>query len=419
MISTKHIISNIVSAGKNACRKIAIACFVMVCFVMACFMTTSCEREPMLHLHQGGTDINMELPEVTLNLHLLWNYLFSYDHEYDWEAEWLYGWDEKDTEIFGPLEYIMPTSFNIRRYYNKNVQYGHHSAPFRHYIVGNTLSAKYDFGYWDILVWNEIHSSDGIQSIRIDETSTYDYVTAYTGQTMTPSRYNAPRFNRAFFQPEVLFAGYDEGIEINKNLDGFVYDEEQEVWVKHLDMTLQPVTYTYLPQIILHHNNRTQRIVTSIDGNADLSGMSRSVNINTGITGPDAITVNYNMRMKFDRQGRNNEKVDIIGGKVQTFGITNLNPHKLSTRAYAESLDKVFIADKGNRHYLDVTMQFYNGKDSTLVFDVTNQVRRLFRGGVITVELDMDTVPVPKRAGGSGFDAVVKDFDDKQWEFDM
>ena len=98
MKRTKHIISNIVSAGKNACRKIAIACF-----VIAATIATSCEREPMLHLHQGGTDIDMELPEVTLELHVLWDYLFSYDHEYDWKAEWLYGWDEKDTEIFGPL----------------------------------------------------------------------------------------------------------------------------------------------------------------------------------------------------------------------------------------------------------------------------------------------------------------------------
>lgn len=414
MKSTKHIISNIGSAGKKACRKIAIACF-----VIAGTIATSCEREPMLHLHQGGTDINMDLPEVTLELHVLWDYLFSYDHEYDWEAEWLYGWDEKDVEIFGPLEYTLPTDFNVRRYYTKDVQYGQHTAPYRNYIVGTTLSAKYDFGFWDILAWSEIHTSDGIQSIRIDETSTYDYVTAHTGQTMTPSRYNAPRFTRAFYQPEALFSGYTPGIEINKNLDGFVYDEERNVWVKHLDMKLQPVTYIYLPQIILHHNNRNQRIITSIDGNANLSGMSRSVNLNTGVTGPDAITVNYNMRMKFDRPGRNNEKIDIIGGKVMTFGITNLNPHKLSTRAYAESLEKVKAADKNNHHYLDVTMQFYNGKDSTFVFDVTDQVRRLFRGGVITVELDMDTVPVPKRSGGSGFDAVVKDFENKQWEFDM
>ena len=64
-------------------------------------------------------------------------------------------------------------------------------------------------------------------------------------------------------------------------------------------------------------------------------------------------------------------------------------------------------------------MQFYNGKDSTLVFDVTDQVRRLFRGGVITIDVDMDHVPTPNRKGGSGFDAVVKDYDEEEWEFDM
>ena len=31
----------------------------------------------------------------------------------------------------------------------------------------------------------------------------------------------------------------------------------------------------------------------------------------------------------------------------------------------------------------------------------------------------MTKVPVPVRPGGSGFDAVVKDFEEKQWEFDM
>ncbi len=73
----------------------------------------------------------MDLPEVTLELHVLWDYLFSYDHEYDWEAEWLYGWDEKDVEIFGPLEYTLPTDFNVRRYYTKDVQYGQHTAPYQ------------------------------------------------------------------------------------------------------------------------------------------------------------------------------------------------------------------------------------------------------------------------------------------------
>lgn len=410
----KHIARHFLSVRQQACSRAA-----AVCFVITSIFTISCEREPMLHLHKGGTDISVELPDIDLELQLLWDYLFSYDVEYDWQNEWLYGWDETDNELFGPLGYPEPTDFNIRRYFTNDVQFGQHTAPYKHYITGKTLSAQYDFGFWDILAWNEIHTSDGVQSVRIDETATYDYVTAYTGQTMMAARYNAPRYTRAFYQPEALFAGYESGIGINRNFDGFTFDEDRKIWVRKLNMTLQPVTYIYLPQIILHNNNRDHRIITAIDGNADLSGMSRSVNLNTGVTGPDAITVNFNMRMKFDRNGRSNDKVDIIGGKVLTFGIINLNPHKLNTRAYAESMQKVMAADKNNRHYLDVKMQFYNGKDSTLVFDVTNQVRRLFRGGVITVELDMDTVPIPQRSGGSGFDAVVKDYEEKQWEFDM
>lgn len=410
----KHIARHLLSVRQQACSRAA-----AVCFVITSIFTISCEREPMLHLHKGGTDISVELPDIDLELQLLWDYLFSYDVEYDWQSEWLYGWDETDNELFGPPGYQEPTDFNIRRYFTNDVQFGQHTAPYKHYITGKTLSAQYDFGFWDILAWNEIHTSDGVQSVRIDETATYDYVTAYTGQTMMPAKYNAPRYTRAFYQPEALFAGYESGIGISKNFDGFTFDEDRKIWVRKLNMTLQPVTYIYLPQIILHNNNRNHRIITAIDGNADLSGMSRSVNLNTGVTGPDAITVNFNMRMKFDRNGRSNDKVDIIGGKVLTFGIINLNPHKLSTRAYAESMQKVMAADKNNRHYLDVKMQFYNGKDSTLVFDVTNQVRRLFRGGVITVELDMDTVPIPQRSGGSGFDAVVKDYEEKQWEFDM
>lgn len=129
--------------------------------------------------------------------------------------------------------------------------------------------------------------------------------------------------------------------------------------------------------------------------------------------------MNFFMRMKQDVADKNGDKVDVIGGKVLTFGIPKLNPSKLDARAYLESLQKVRDADLNNRHYIDVKMQFYNGKDSTFVFDVTDQARRLFRGGVITVELDMDKVPVPNRSGGSGFDAVVEDYEEKEWIFDM
>lgn len=410
----RHITDKLLVAGHRVCKKT-----VPLCFFATCLAAVSCEREPMLNLHNGGQDTEMTIPTVDLSLKVIWNYLFKYDVEYDWQAEWLYGWDATDQSLYGPIGYTEPTAFEVRRYFTGNTQYGKHSAPYRHTISGNLIHANYDFGFWDILAWNDIKTPDNVQSVRIDETSTYDHVTAQTGQTMNPAAYNAPLFTRSFYQPEELFAGYDSGIDINKSLEGFTFDEERNCWVRQLDMLLQPVTYIYLVQVVLRHNNRNGRKVTAIDGNANLSGMARSVNLNTGVTGTDAITVNFYMRMKQDLTDKTGEKVDVIGGKALTFGLPKLNPSRLDTRAYLESLKKVGEADLNNRHYVDVKMQFYNGKDSTFVFDVTDQARRLFRGGVITVELDMDKVPVPNRSGGSGFDAVVEDYEEKQWEFEM
>lgn len=380
-------------------------------------VVASCSIEPPLHTVDPAIDIDP--PTLEIELEAMWNYLFEYGVEYDWRAEWIYGWDETDLQIFGKLGYTEPEKYHLRRYYNKENPDAPHTAPLRDVLAKNgTLTTKVDFGYWDFLSWNDIYTPDGVQSIRIDETTTYDYVTATTGQTMMPTRYVSP-YTHSFYQPEELFAAYQKGLDINRNLEGFVFDPQRGKWVRKLDMKLEPVTYIYLPQIILRNNNRTGRIVTAIDGDCNLSMMARSVTLNTGITGSDPITVNYSTRMKFDVKDREGRYCDVIGGKLLTFGITNLNPNKVPTRAPEESYKQVMQADKGNRHYIDIKMVFNNGMDSTFVFDVTDKVRRLFKGGVITIELDMDTIPVPGRKGGSGFDAVVKDYEEEEWEFDM
>ena len=108
---------------------------------------------------------------------------------------------------------------------------------------------------------------------------------------------------------------------------------------------------------------------------------------------------------------RTEMQADIVGGRLMTFGMCGQNGNRV-TRV-EENVDT-------EHHYIDVTMQFSNGMDSTFYFPVTEQVRRRPKGGVITYVLDMDTVPTPRRAGGSGFNAVVKDFEDGgTWEFDM
>ena len=340
----------------------------------------ACSPEPPLYLYDAQ-EIEMEMPVIDLNLDVFWDYETDLGIDYNWRAEWYYGWDDTDRELFGELGYTMPTVFNLRRYYTARL--------------------------------------DGVQSLNFDEQTSLDSVIAYTNQTMHVARYNAPRFTHSFYAPEPLFSAYEQAIDVNRNLDGFTFIPERNIWMKELHMQLRPITYIYLTQVILRNNNGR---IAAIDGSASLSGLARSTNLNTGCSGSDAITVHYNTRMKhntplvaFGTRAEDvptgTEYVDIIGGRLMTFGICNLQANDV-TRA-----DEV---KETNRHYMDMTMQFNNGMDSTFVFDVTKQVRDRFRGGVITVELDVDTIPIPSRSGGSGFNAVVLDTQDGgTYEFDM
>ena len=367
-----------------------------------------CVPEPPLHLFDSG-DIEIKLPLVEINLDTYWDYDLetTYETKKNWRDEWYYGWDEEDERLFGPIGYTEPDVFLLRRYYTGSTPLVPHTSVLSTTVKGNSFRGRYNWGFWDLLVWNDIITPDGVQSLIFDEQTSLDYVTAYTNQSMAFARYQAPRYTHAFYQPEELFSAYAQGIEIDKELTGFEYDPVNNVYVKHIGLLLEPITYIYLTQVILHHNNH--RIV-GVDGSGNLSGFGRTTVINTGITGEDAITVHYYNRLKYNCP-RGDELVDIVGGRLLTFGICGVNANRIKKREE--------VTDN-NSHYLDVTMQFNNGLDSTFVFDVTEQVRRRWKGGVITVELDMDTVRIPSRTGGSAFDAVVKDFEDGgTHEFEM
>lgn len=363
---------------------------------------TACEREPLLHLYDAQS-VTLDLPIVDLDLRVYWDYDIYYGTTYNWQAEWYYGWDDDDRNLFGELGYVEPTVFCLRRYYTGSDSLAPHTSALSSTVEGTHFQGRYDWGFWDILVWNNITTLDGVQSLIFDENSSLDSVTAYTGPSMNASRYQAPRYTHSFYEPEPLFAAYEQNINIDRDLKGFVYDAERNVYVRTLNMTLYPITYIYLTQVILRHNtNNEGRIIKEVEGIANLSGLARSTTLNTGVAGEDAITVYYYTRLKKDCN-KNGELVDIAGGRLMTFGLCGNAANSIT--------DSTQVRDP-ERHYMDLNMRFYNDMDSTFVFDVTDQVRRRWKGGVITVELDMDTVPIPKRKGGSGFNAVVKDLEE-------
>ncbi len=382
------------SAALRVCR-----CCVVAMVVAFAMVIVSCEREPHKFLHHGDDNMELALPLVELELDVYWDYTDDDGIPYDWQSEWFYGWDEQDNELFGEQGYLKPNRFQLRAY-NTEEPFGQHlTDPIRDQVRTNPHPLRVEWGYWDFLAWNDLDALDIIQSLYFDETR--DSVIAYTEATTYASRYHAPRFTRSYYQPEALFAGYKQGEDIF--LETCEWNDERQAFIKNVNMMLYPCTYIYLTQVVLH-NNRGR--IYGVDGTANLSGMARSVNLNTGVAGRDAISTHYNVRFKpgCDMRG---EDVDIVGGRLLTFGMCGVN----GSRVKPGKRKGVPYVDDGRRHYMDVIMYFNNGMDSTFVFDVTDQVQKRYKGGVLTVELDVDTISLPSRSGGSGFDAVVEDFE--------
>lgn len=386
------------------------------------FFFSSCERTPWLELVDRETPVEFETDKIILDLDLLWDY----DLLYDWKAEWWYDWDTRDDSLFGAWDLQEPEVFNIRRYYTGEDAFAPHTSVLRDIAHGNKFQARYKYGFYDILVFNDVNTIDGVQSLHFDEETTLEYITAYTNQSSshTTVPHSAPSFKPgyAFYQPEFLFAGEYDNLHVSD--DPADYDSlivETNTWYKFVPLTLTPVTYIYLTQVIIHHNNNR---ITNVDGSANLTGMSRSVNLNTHITDEQDISVNYPMRMKKDMIYIDSltlipENVDIAGGRNITFGLTGINPYAVTRASNSYQL----IEDSKIRNYMEVNLIFYNGRDSTFVFDVTDQVKKRYKGGVITVHIDVDGINIPTGGGGDGnggmFDAEVKDFEEEEHIIEM
>ena len=314
-------------------------------------LLTACSPEPELHLFEAEPT-NTRIVFAELELDTYWDYELEVGVRYEWRNEWYYGWDEEDERIWGDIGYTMPNVFNIRRYFTGSTPYAPHTRVIQNTIEGNTFQGEFNYGFWDMLVFNDIKLRDGVQSLNFDETTTLDSITVYTNQSMVKSRYYAQRYTHAFYEPEELFSAYEQAIEIDREHKGFEYDPERNLWVKRLNMVLQPITYIYLTQVIVHHNNGK---IVGVEGTGTLSGFARSSVLNSGRGGEDPVSVTYQTRWKKDCD-MNGEKVDIAGGRLLNFGLCGHACGRLHSKQEVHDTEK---------HYMDVKLLFNNGFFST------------------------------------------------------
>lgn len=376
--------------------------------LLTCSLLTlhSCIEPP---LKLPAEEVLVDVPAIVTDIEVVWNL------DIDWQNNWYYKWDAKDEELFGKIRYPQPTNFEVRRHYLGEHPGGTPVSYDGFTIFGNRFRRSYMFGYYDMLIWSNIDSEDGAQVLTINETDPLA-VQASTTVTRGFSRVDKDGNETGsvfalFNQPEIFYSTYPRDIFISREMKDYdYYDEVEKCWVKNINCELNPLVYIYLVQVILTNNDGK---VTGTTGNAALTSVASSTNVNTGRTGMNPAMVYFNTRFKpnMDYKG---ETVDIIGSMLTTFGMCDM-------ASYSDAPNHQYNGsrtDLTNQLMFDLT--FRNGTAKTMTFDVTDQCRRQAHGGIITVVVDCKDVEMPdtpKEEGtGSLFVPTVEDYEEVIYE---
>lgn len=290
------------------------------------------------------------------------------DYRYDWEEN--FGgpdWKQQWPEGYLPYDKLRPTKPAGLRVINYN-EAGEHNI--------NNVSADggvvnlYE-GYNDLLFHN--NDAEYIVFSRVDN-SVY---TRATTRTRTRTSYMGSEYanegEETINAPDMLYANYYEDYYVEKRLEP-----------TDVEVTLQPMVFTY--KVRYEFKSGLEYVALA---RGALSGMARSVLLNTGDTSEEAATILYDAIV-----------TDYgVGALVNSFGVPNFpNPNFPSTRA-------------DNRHALNLEVLLKNGNLLNFDFDVTDQVKAQPHGGVIVVK-DIVINEEDGRTGTGAFDVEVNDWGD-------
>ena len=315
--------------------------------------TTSCEHKDLCYNH----------PEHSHKYHInvIADYRYDWEEHYggpDWKANWPTGYTPYDD-----LRPGKPAGLRVVNYNTEGNSNTHNIAP------DGGVVTLYE-GVNDILFYN--NDTEYILFSRIDDAN--GATTRATTRSRTRSTYMGSKYanegEETMTPPDALFANYYED-----------YYVEKVVQPTDVEVTLQPLVFTYK---IRYEFAEGLEYVSLVRG--ALSGMARSVLMNTGETSEEAATLLYDC-----------EKTE-WGARalVNSFGIPAFPNANYPSRAEG-------------KHALNLEVMLKNGKMLTFDFDVTDQVQAQPHGGVIVVKDIVVKAEEGTQASG-GFDVNVSDW---------
>ena len=371
--------------GSRLIRTIALAVVIIA--------AAGCTIEPILHLRKAVRAQVAVTPKI--NVDVMW--------QINWAANWTFNWN---VATLGPVGYTIPTS--MRMHVFTQGPDGDPVAHVVHNFVGDEAQMEVFVGTHDLL----FHNNDS-EAILFKQESDFAHVHSYTrkvangikastriltvAQKLAATKADDDEQVETLLDepvnltPDGLFSLYDPNQVISDNLDD--YELVGNKYILRIEGELNPSTYIYLFQLKLVNNDG--RVIGSAGG-AALTGMAQGVDLMTRETWTE--TASYLMDVYMDKEQ------DMLGAKVYTFGVPGCNPYDAASVAAAPA----------GEHYLVLNVSYVNGSYRNISIPVTDDIRSLPTGGVITLELDVNDFPPDESAGGSGgFEALIGGWDEE------
>jgi len=363
----------------------------LISLVAGAMLIGACSIEPPLYLRRAvATEVVLS---TKVDVNVMW--------QIDWTALWDFDWN---VDVLGPLGYTDPASMRLHIY-----THGSEGYPISHTVhnfMGNSAVMDVFVGTHDLLFHNNdsealLFTSDGelsdiysytrnISKGLKDSSPVLSTKQKELGYTKADDVGEEP----VSLQPDQLFALYDRNRVITDNPEDYVFENGR--YVLKIEGKLNPLTYIYLIQVKLLNNGT--RVVGS-NGGAAITGMAGGVNLMSRES--YSTTVSVPMDVYLDKTH------DLLGARVFTFGLPGCNPYDEASVAAAPE----------QSHFLVLNVTYVNGSYRNIRVDITDQVRALPLGGVITLELDVDDFPPDESAGGGGgFEALIDGWEEETAE---
>ena len=361
---------------------------------LTALVITACAIDPPLHLRQTATTEMVLVTDVTTDLY--W--------QIGWETQWQFGWS---AALLGPVGYTVPKYVRMHDY-----TLGDDFQPIRHDVYN--FNGTYGTTQLFLGVHNLLFHNVGSEVIRFRSDDDLSDIHAYTRvissglkssmPVMTLDQKEEAAGTRAgddqeieepvILMPDDLFTVYDYRREITDDLSNYEYIDGK--YVLKIKGNLMPVTFIYLVQIKLINN--LGRVLGSAGGMA-LTGMADDVNL------PERMNSTSTASVPTDLYINAADNPDLLGGRIMTFGIPGCCP----------TVPESVAAAPAGKHYLVASLSFSTGQYKNIRIDVTDQVRALPTGGVITLEIDVNDFPpetIDPPITGGGFDALISPWSD-------